>query len=176
MLKTTYKSYFDKINPTNDLIERTKAKMVQEKTKKHFSFYKYSGLIAACFIVILATTVLKFIASDFSNSSLNSYDAIQNSDSITNYNSSNKAMEESITSNFATDQVIENEARENSFANKSGISSDSFTGVNNPFAQHSDLSNSEITNAVTKTSEPLLVKILLFPFRLIKKVFEIIFQ
>ena len=56
MLKRTYKSLYEKIEPPDNLIALTKEKMKKEKLKKHFSLYKY-GTIAACFIIAIVITI-----------------------------------------------------------------------------------------------------------------------
>jgi len=56
MLKNTYKSLYEKIEPSDKLIKLTKEKMKKEQNKKHFSFYKY-GAIAACFILVIIISV-----------------------------------------------------------------------------------------------------------------------
>ena len=56
MIKDTYKSLFDKIEPSDDLIQLTKQRMKQEEKKSSLSFFKY-GAIAACFIFAIVLTV-----------------------------------------------------------------------------------------------------------------------
>lgn len=58
MIKNTYKSLFNKIKPSDDLILLTKQKMKMKKkqNQKHFSFYHY-GAIAACLILSIVITI-----------------------------------------------------------------------------------------------------------------------
>ena len=156
MLEKTYKSYFDKIGPTDELIRLTKEKMGQEQTKKHFSFYKYGGLVAACLIIIVSTTLLLRTQTTFDT-------AVKSNESLYE----NNAQADFYTDSFSVPQATSE--------NKSDNSINSFNAgstASNPFDVGSNDSG-EIR--VTDNDHGLTVlDILLFPFRVLKALMELL--
>ncbi len=153
MLDKTYKSYFDKINPTNELIKKTQEKMKQEKTKMHFSFYRYGGLVAACLIIILFTFLVKAPNNRLQTDSIPNDSLSKSSDAI--------YFDSEITNEENTNAI----PKPSNFFNSSEI---------NSITSSMDYASSDTITAKTSISEPLWKTILLFPFRAIKALIDIV--